>query len=364
LRVAYEEKVREREAEEKNRGEAHKLRTTSLHEYEKVTQSKGYATLKALLEKNGRLAPKQMEQYESFQAKFLPLQHLAPGSLTRTATEKAVAEFEKRMTELTESEKAQKKAWTEKEKVVEERRKSMKHRPIEQAWEKILAKYKIVYQQYYVQTLIGEHIHRFCDNIDAIADESEVLLLGFAEGLPKETELREEIKVLTQQQRELFQLLDFLLHVMKSMERQSKETIDIFEKVALHYGKLYREYFGKGATPKVHELEEHVAKYLREFERLGPLGEDPIEKLHHTDKDMNYMLRNVRGWMQRQRVVQARVAQKSETRVAKTLLEVTQATSRVWSNETIAKRAAKSELETQVKKQKYDGRVVGVPGVV
>ena len=110
--------------------------------------------------------------------------------------------------------------------------------------------------------------------------------------------------------------------------------------------------------------QKHVVQYLREFKRLGPFGEDPVEKLHHTDKDMNYLLRNVRGWLTRQKVVQARVSQKNDPRVAQVINEMTEGTKRRWSEKTSSNKSAKTELEAQVKQQKYDSRIANVPGIM
>jgi len=53
------------------------------------------------------------------------------------------------------------------------------------------------------------------------------------------------------------------------MEMQKEETIETFQKVAEYFGQIYRSYFDKNATPKLHLLEVHASMELRKNKRLS-----------------------------------------------------------------------------------------------
>jgi hypothetical protein len=124
------------------------------------------------------------------------------------------------------------------------------------------------------------------------------------------------------------------------MEIQSEETIRNFASVAKHFGIIVREYCEKPASPKLHELEIHIPRQLARFKRLGMKGEDPIEFLHHVDKDMDYLLRGIPNWGVREQKKKQRREQGEVKEVAEALAYVRETTKRcVGQKSQEAKRA-------------------------
>jgi hypothetical protein len=64
------------------------------------------------------------------------------------------------------------------------------------------------------------------------------------------------------------------------MSIQSEYIINELNKAARLFGNLYRCYFEKQATPKIHILEEHCPAKLRAYGRTGPDREDICEREH------------------------------------------------------------------------------------
>ena len=60
------------------------------------------------------------------------------------------------------------------------------------------------------------------------------------------------------------------------MEKQKEEEIETFQKVAEYFGQIYRSYFDKNATPKLHLLEEYAPMALRKNKRLKLFAEDSM----------------------------------------------------------------------------------------
>lgn len=170
---------------------------------------------------------------------------------------------------------------------------SREHRPIEHEWEEILARYDVVFQQYYTMTLVGEHIHRLCTDRHAIMEESrELMLRGLAEGDP----LREEIVQVIDQLEELLECFDYICSVMTRMEIQPPEVIISFRKVAKYCGEVFRSYLGVNGTPKLHCLEVHISDLLENYKRCGIFGEDPVEREHHINKMYAALFKSMKNW--------------------------------------------------------------------
>jgi hypothetical protein len=185
-------------------------------------------------------------------------------------------------------------------KELEEKQKAQSHRPLEKKWEQGLASKGIAFQQFCTMSLTGEHVHRLCIHAEDICDESQALICD-SDNFTEE-DLLPTLQFFDQM-KELLSSFDYLCSVMTRQEIQPENEIELFGIVAKHFGKIYREYFEKGATPKVHILEIHLPMMLRRHKRLGIFGEDPIEREHHIWKRFNVMLQNVKNLERKTRAV-------------------------------------------------------------
>ena len=73
--------------------------------------------------------------------------------------------------------------------------------------------------------------------------------------------------------------------------KQKEEVIETFQKVAECFGQIYRSYFDKNATPKLHLLEVHAPMELRKNKRLKVFAEDSIAREHLNNKAYSILLR-------------------------------------------------------------------------
>jgi hypothetical protein len=242
------------------------------------------------------------------EALFLDLQErvlYAPGTPARLAADSVVRNFEADSKRVTA-------ALVEKRKMVatlksdfESQLSNRKHREVEHAWEEVLAKYQIVYQQHFTMTLIGEHCHRFLVNHEAILEELRVILLDGIEivvddvaprSADEKEALTEQIEGLIIAMREIMSALDLAVSIMREQRSHTKEECDDFGKICRYVGMLWRMH-GLSVTPKIHILECHVPAFMSKFGRL--FGEDSIERLHASNNRFNRVLANVRRWDER-----------------------------------------------------------------
>ena len=224
----------------------------------------------------------------------------APGASARNAADLVVKNFEAESKRVTA-------AFLEKRKMVatlksefESLLSNRKHREVEHAWEAVLAKYQIVYQQHFTMTLIGEHCHRFLVNHEEILEELRVILLDginivVDDVAPKSADekeaLTDQIDGLIIAMKEIMSVLDLVVSIMREQRSHTKEECDDFGKICRYLGMLWRTH-GLSVTPKIHILECHVPAFMLKFGR--PLfGEDSIERLHASNNRFNRVLANV-----------------------------------------------------------------------
>lgn len=91
-----------------------------------------------------------------------------------------------------------------------------------------------------------------------------------------------DVERLITQSRHLLLHLYFVNDVLFRMDVQTDTTIDDFNIAAQRLGQLYRLYFKKQATPKIHTLETHCVQKLRAYGRVGPDREDICEREHQV----------------------------------------------------------------------------------
>jgi hypothetical protein len=124
------------------------------------------------------------------------------------------------------------------------------------------------------------------------------------------------------------------------LDELSDDDINLFEVVALEFGKRWREYLKKPVPPKLHLLESHVPKQLWRYRRFGIFGEDPIEREHHRRKKLNILFAPIRDWEKIQRAIQSRDSRMQHP-------DVIQAQSLVINS---TKRAKKRQSKADMKK--------------
>jgi hypothetical protein len=129
-------------------------------------------------EKEKQLASqRQQKKFDTHEAKRSGLQKFDDKSMHDFCVE-----YDSKLAVLTEAEGASKAAWEEVWTDLDEKRGKQTHRPVEHAYEAVLAEFQIVYQQFYVMTLIGEHLHRLCENSEQICDKIEAIMIQAADG--------------------------------------------------------------------------------------------------------------------------------------------------------------------------------------
>ena len=113
-----------------------------------------------------------------------------------------------------------------------------KSRPIEHEFEKILAKYDIVYQQHFTMTLIGEHCHRWLVYHEEILNEiRDLMIKGLTyeiDGLEKKSEeeknaISVDIDNLIDYMKDLMSVLDFIVSTMREQRAHNDEECKLFQ---------------------------------------------------------------------------------------------------------------------------------------
>jgi len=156
----------------------------------------------------------------------------------------------------------------------------------------------------------------------------------------------EDIDLLIQQLSDLFDHLCNINDVTLRMDIQTDEEIDRFSSTYKRYGQLYRLYFEKKATPKVHAIETHLQRKLRRYGRLGPYREDPIEHEHQVYMREKRKIPHIRKYIHTQQIIEDR-------REVGNIAEVAFADS-IFKDTRKRKVSANSEANKEMKKQNKD----------
>jgi len=296
----------------------------SAKEYDKLQTNQLYLLLQEREASPQPMSAAQRTQLNTFYARSDVVRQYEPDSATRVEGELFISESEKEIIRLGKAIEAA---------VIHARKSSelfatvqseRSNRPIEHQWEDILEEFDVRFQQFYTMSLVGEHVHRVMENSREICSRTAELMLSGV----TDVDLREDIVLFMEHLEELMDTFDWICSVMNSMEIQSEDTIADFILATEHFGKKYRQYLNKSATPKVHLLESHVPRELSMHKRLGIFAEDPIERLHHITKVSHRRYANVKRWNLRQQLIAAKVALIDTPSVAAIVKQTNKATSR------------------------------------
>jgi hypothetical protein len=292
----------------------------------------------------------------SFEQKLAEVQEYAPGSIACRDALDLQEEYTENLEKLDEAIKVATASEEAHKLKIKELAGDMKWREVEHAWEDILKGYSIVYQQFYTSSLVGEHLHRLCENYEEVCDKTGALFIKAVEdraALTREQKdaLRVQIDAFTIQQKELLSMLDYLTSIMRSMDEVLPEERTRFREVATLFGERYRLYLGKKLTVKGHYLESHVADALDRWEgRMGLGNEDPVEKLHHNHNVFERRYQCVRNWTQRQHLIDRSVAVSEIPAIVEAQNHVRAATKREFGAVSVDKKEVKEEQRKELKK--------------
>ena len=233
-----------------------------------------------------------------------------------------------------------------------------KSRPVEHAFERVLEKYDIVYQQHYTMTLIGEHCHRWLVNHEDILEEARTVFVdGLSIEIPgvanksegEKAALMEIIDILLIQMKDIMSVLDFIIATMREQRKHDDEECKLFEKSCKYLGMRWREY-GLSPTPKLHSLERHVPDFMWRYRRL--FGEDSIERGHATKNRFNRCLQCVRRWDDKIDIRERRIGAGNLGSVAEAVKDSALATGRIFSPPVMEKKRAASSEKKETKDER------------
>ena len=103
----------------------------------------------------------------------------------------------------------------------------------------------------------------------------------------------------------------------------------------------------------MHMLESHVPCYMDRYQNLGLLGEDPIERLHHTNNMDKRMTANIPGWKNQVIAISKRRSLLNTAEVKAALANALEATKRRKHNVDQDAINAQAEAENNVKRDNY-----------
>ena len=165
--------------------------------------------------------------------------------------------------------------------------------------EKVFQSYGIVQQQYHTNTLIGNHCKRLLINHEEILAKIKAIFKN--EELRKEiveVDLDEKIDSFIILMEKVMSKANSIFRIMARTEHQhTSEECDDFEILVKQLGELWRSpEFDQPSPCKLHGVEEHAPKQLRELGNLADLNEESMEEYHHEDKIMSRIYAGFAGW--------------------------------------------------------------------
>jgi hypothetical protein len=224
-----------------------------MKEHISVPNNVEFAMLKAKVLTGRALTEIQVANLAKYEARVDLAAAYVPGSQAALDAQEASIEYAATITRLTLVIDSAKASLSTESKKYAEMRKNVLNRPIEKEFEKILAGFDVVYQQYYTMTLVGEHIRRLLTNCEEICLLTKaMMLLRIPEDSPRCQEKRAKVEVFMGNMMELMDTFDYLCSVMQSTDVQSEDAIDVFCITAEFFGEIYRRYLSKNGTQKLH----------------------------------------------------------------------------------------------------------------
>ena len=216
--------------------------------------------------------------------------------------------------------------------------------PMKDAVYSMLKKYEVEPQKYFTQTLVGGDIHRLLERHVPISAEMEIILLTPALRRPDavqniEVLVREFVKKI----KELMQVLESTHKLLSKAEPLQNAELDEFDRLCVGFGKLWRKGFpGASITPKMHLLEVHAPKQMRQFGCLGDKTEAAIERLHQICNIDNRILAHVKNYEKRIKAQLSRKRMAQHHAVVKTKKAYQDQRTRLLSPDSQQRKAAKA----------------------
>jgi len=137
------------------------------------------------------------------------------------------------------------------------------------------------------------------------------------------------------------------MSIKREQRKHTDEECELFQKACLCYGAKWREY-QLSVTPKVHQIESHVVKFMWDFRRI--FGEDSIERRHNTNNHYNRVLSCVNRWYDklilREKRINVEIFNKG---VAESCLFAVEATKRNLTEQQKSKKRAKTIESDKIK---------------
>ena len=229
-----------------------------------------------------------------------------------------------------------------------------KNRPMEHAIERVLSEYDIARQAFHSHTLIGEHVHRLLSNhVDICLGIGEAMYNPTNRKLDVLPEVNETIDVFLGKIQKLLQALDVICSMMAQTTPLNEEQCTDFALFCPYFGDLWRHTFPNNHVPiKLHILETHAPLQMTKWRILGVLGEDPIERLHHDQKKMAALLKNMKSFRAIQEAGLNRTNNARHPLSESSKQVAMDGTKRILSPESKLKRKDALEQTSTVKKQK------------
>jgi hypothetical protein len=235
---------------------------------------------------------------------------------------------------------------------------SISYKPVKRAVEAVCERYNVVLQQSYTMTLVGKSCQRLCQHRAEICPEIVAIMTAEIDQQESDSYLtpqdatrkREVITTFMAQIDELLECFHLICIYTSTMNRLPMDERLRSKRACEYFGTIYRSYFNS-APPKLHYIETHIPDSMMRFGRLGPQGEDPIERSHHIMLGFNRTYAAIRRTEIRQKYVKRMMDQASISGVVDATALV--ADSRVRKG-TAGKRAAAENIAAAEKKTKCD----------
>jgi hypothetical protein len=292
------------------------------------------------------MAPGMAKRLAAFDARKKELEMFAGSTDTGKAFRERVCKYEEEVKQSAALVAELTLEFDNNEKWLTTERAKMHKRPVQRQYEEFMAARGIEKQRSYTVQLVGSGVHLLCTENGPIMDDLQELLLQMLVDDPSIKKSEEEVRTFIAQQKELLELLHFLANVMKSNEVQSEERISQFDVLAKKFGELYREYYGKLASPKAHMLESEVPLLLALYKRLGLFSEEAMEREHQVVDKYMRMLASIPSFEKKVRLMMQCRHMAKEPSVAEAMDYYMTGKKRIFSAVSIEK-AEEKEADTK-----------------
>jgi hypothetical protein len=290
-------------------GDRYKEVKAGIVQYEKLLANKKYndllATESALAEQSKTLAAGMAKALAALKERHEELKAYDPAAAGREKLNEFVRTYESDLKDSTLYNLELSKRVDALHKEITAEREKLQNREAQREYEGDLAGVKIAKQRSFTLQLVGSGCRLFLEHYEAIMAKFEAMLLRRRlenEDIGKRVS-EEDVRSFVKHQTELLALLSVVAVVMKSNNTQTEETITYFTKAAIRFGVLYREYYNKLASPKVHILESHVPLILARYKCLGLFSEEVGEREHQIVAKYHSILCNVPSFHKRVRLM-------------------------------------------------------------